>query len=97
VSAIKAIISTISAIVLTIWLLFGFGLAWTAHKFESDVRNAETTSIADSDDDSSDSRRRARSSYAEEYERERRREREGVNIDSRSAKPMVDVDPSHRY
>jgi hypothetical protein len=102
VSALKAIVSTISLIVMTFWLLFGLGISWVASKAKSDIEsssgesygsNGETVSTAEERAE----RRRAARDRISEMEREYRREREGVSIDSGSAKPMVDVDPSHRY
>jgi hypothetical protein len=102
VSALKAIVSTISLLVMTFWLLFGLGISWVASKAKSDIESSSGQMTDDNGDLVSSSeeraeRRRAARDRVSEYEREYRREREGVSIDSGSAKPMVDVDPSHRY
>jgi hypothetical protein len=91
----------IMAVMFTIWLLFGFGVSWVAWKAKSDMQSSGTE-ISGSSDTASRAeeraeRRRAAQDRMSENEREYRREREGVNIDSGSARPMVDVDPSHRY
>ncbi len=92
-------IKAIAMVFGTLWLLFGLGLAWTSMKFKNDVQSehvaGESESVSTSEE--REERRRAARERWSEAEREYRRDREGVNIDSGSARPMVDVDPSHRY
>lgn len=81
----------IMLVMMSLWLLFGAGLTWVSMKAERDIRSSDSGSMSNSMSDSEDS---YRPSYNDEYDRERRREREGINIDTDSARPMVDVGPS---
>jgi hypothetical protein len=92
----------IMLVMMTLWLLFGFGISWVAWKAKSDLQSPGTEISSSSGDIVSTAeeraeRRRAARDRMSESEREYRRAREGVNIDSGSARPMVDVDPGHRY
>jgi hypothetical protein len=78
-----------------LWLIFivGFGALmsepgqrWAASGIADAADNQMTEETSETD---------ARPQYSGEYERARRRERDGVDIDSGSARPMVDVDPRH--
>jgi len=78
----------------TIWLILsvfiGAGNAYYNGRAKQRVpRDIPEASAAEYD-------RGYRSSYGadDEYYRERRRERDGVNIDTDSARPMVDLRPS---
>jgi len=95
----------IMLVMMTLWLLFGAGVSWVAWKAKSDLASSSSeASLASGDETDSDDRLSARERNRQRFEdmiaemdNERARERDGVRIDTDSARPMVDVDPAHRY
>jgi hypothetical protein len=92
VSGLKAIGMVFGGLWLFLMMIIGAGNAYykkraQQHHVPRDIPEASYD----------DYRRGYRASADDDYDREYRRAREGVHIDSGSAKPMVDVDPSHRY
>jgi hypothetical protein len=99
----------IMLVMMTLWLLFGFGISWVAWKAKSDLgpTSGASSNYSSSDSASSDTsgsgesarerRRRSIEDIIGDMDNERARRRENVDIDPGSAQPMVNPDPAHRY
>jgi hypothetical protein len=87
-SGLKAIGMVLGGLWLVLMILIGAGNAYYDRRDRPQVER-DIPEASDADYSAG-----YRPSYDDEYYRERRREREGVNIDTDSARPMVDVRPS---
>jgi len=95
----------IMLVMMTLWLLFGFGVSWVAWKAKSDIASSTSETerlsgdqtVSDIGESVHERNRQRIDDMIADMENARARRRESVNVDPESARPMVDVDPSHRY